>query len=74
MVIFRCLPVQFYWDKTIPNGECRIKDTALFFSTVLSYFLMGLAILALPIFEVFKLRLRLGQKLASTGLFLAGSM
>lgn len=74
MTIFRCLPVQAYWDKTIPHAVCRIRDTEFFFSTVLTHFLMDLAILVLPIIEVFKLRLRIGQKIAVAGLFVVGSM
>ncbi|KAJ4182462.1 hypothetical protein NW767_013827 [Fusarium falciforme] len=74
MTIFRCLPVQAYWDKTIPHAVCRIQDTEFFFSTVLTHFLMDLAILVLPIIEVFKLRLRIGQKIAVAGLFVVGSI
>ncbi|KAM5342197.1 hypothetical protein ACJ41O_015228 [Fusarium nematophilum] len=71
MVIFRCIPVQYYWDKNI-DGSCKIKDTEFFFSTVLTHFLMDIVILILPVLEVSKLRLRLGQKLAVTGLFVLG--
>ncbi|KAH6886981.1 hypothetical protein B0T10DRAFT_461443 [Thelonectria olida] len=74
MVIFRCIPVQAYWDKTIPHAACRIKDTEFFFGTVLTHMLMDVAILVLPIFEVFRLRLRLGQKLAIAALFIVGAM
>lgn len=74
MLIFRCVPVQAYWDKTIPDAKCRIKDTDFFFSTVLTHFLMDIAILILPIFEVFRLRLRIGQKLAIAALFIVGTM
>jgi hypothetical protein len=74
MVIFRCIPVQAYWDKTIPDAHCRIKDTQFFFGTVLTHMLMDVAILVLPIFEVFRLRLRIGQKLAIAALFIVGAM
>ncbi|KAF4458675.1 integral membrane [Fusarium albosuccineum] len=74
MTIFRCLPVQAYWDKTIPHAVCRINDTQFFFGTVLTHFLMDVAILVLPIIEVFKLRLRLGQKIAVAGLFTLGTI
>lgn len=72
MVIFRCVPVQAYWDKTIPNAACRIGDTGFFFGTVFTHFLMDIAILVLPIIQVSKLRLRLGQKIAVAGMFLVG--
>ncbi|KPM37680.1 hypothetical protein AK830_g8894 [Neonectria ditissima] len=74
MVIFRCVPVQAYWDKSIPNATCNIKDTQLFFGTVLTHFLMDLAILVLPIIEVLKLRLKLAKKLAVIGLFIIGAI
>ncbi|KAF7537886.1 hypothetical protein G7Z17_g12768 [Cylindrodendrum hubeiense] len=73
MLIFRCIPVQYYWDKTIP-GSCKISDNQFFFGTVFTHFLMDIAILILPILEVFRLRLRLGQKLAISGLFIVGGI
>lgn len=73
MLIFRCIPVQYYWDKSI-QGSCKISDTQFFFGTVFTHFLMDVVILILPVVEVFKLRLRLGQKLAISGLFIIGAM
>ncbi|KAF5002450.1 hypothetical protein FDECE_10636 [Fusarium decemcellulare] len=72
MLIFHCIPVQAYWDKSITDANCAINDTAYFFGTCLTHFVMDIVILALPIIEVFKLRLRLGQKLAITALFVIG--
>ncbi|KAH6989552.1 hypothetical protein BKA56DRAFT_576029 [Ilyonectria sp. MPI-CAGE-AT-0026] len=73
MLIFRCIPVQYYWDKSI-QGSCKISDTQFFFGTVFTHFLMDVVILILPVVEVFKLRLRLGQKLAISGLFIIGAI
>ncbi|KAJ4312731.1 hypothetical protein N0V84_009793 [Fusarium piperis] len=72
MVIFHCIPVQAYWDQSIKNATCNINDTQFFFGTCLTHFLMDIIILALPVIEVFKLRLRLGQKFAITALFVVG--
>ncbi|KAF7557742.1 hypothetical protein G7Z17_g458 [Cylindrodendrum hubeiense] len=73
MVIFHCIPVQAYWDKSIENARCQINDAQFFFGTVLTHFVMDLIILVLPIIELSRLRLPLGQKLAVIGLFIIGS-
>ncbi|CAH0027606.1 unnamed protein product [Clonostachys rhizophaga] len=72
MVVFRCSPVQAYWDLNIPGGHCPIQDGAFFFGTMLPHFLMDVVILILPVVEVFKLRLRLAQKVGISALFLIG--
>ncbi|KAM0340380.1 hypothetical protein ACHAPU_010516 [Fusarium lateritium] len=72
MVIFHCLPVQAYWDKSIEGAVCKINDSQFFFGTCLTHFILDVVILALPVIEVFKLRLRLGQKIAITALFVVG--
>jgi hypothetical protein len=74
MVIFHCIPVQAYWDKSIENAVCKINDSQFFFATCLTHFILDVVILALPVIEVFKLRLRLGQKIAITALFALGFM
>ncbi|KAH7159466.1 hypothetical protein B0J13DRAFT_670219 [Dactylonectria estremocensis] len=73
MLLFRCIPIQYYWDKSI-TGSCKISDTQFFFGTVFTHFLMDIAILILPVLEVFRLRLRLGQKLAISALFVIGTI
>lgn len=72
MVTFHCLPVQAYWDKSIEGAVCKINDSQFFFGTCLTHFALDVVILALPIIEVFKLRLRMGQKIAITALFVIG--
>ncbi|KAL9563805.1 hypothetical protein ACKAV7_012047 [Fusarium commune] len=74
MVIFHCMPVQAYWDKSIKNATCKINDTRFFFSTCLTHFIIDIIILALPVIEVFKLRLSLGQKFAITAMFARGGI
>ncbi|KAJ4005625.1 hypothetical protein NW766_011178 [Fusarium irregulare] len=74
MVIFHCIPVQAYWDKNIEGAVCKINDAQFFFGTCLTHFALDVVILALPIIEVFKLRLRMGQKVAITALFVIGFM
>ncbi|KAI3573675.1 hypothetical protein IWW34DRAFT_810299 [Fusarium oxysporum f. sp. albedinis] len=72
MVTFRCVPVQAYWDKSINDAVCNINDAQFFFGTCLTHFFLDVFILALPVIEVFKLRLRLTQKIAITALFVVG--
>ncbi|KAH7128883.1 hypothetical protein EDB81DRAFT_906569 [Dactylonectria macrodidyma] len=72
MVVFHCVPVRAYWDKSITNATCNINDTQFFFGTCLTHSVMDIVILTLPIIEVFKLHLRLGQKIAITALFAIG--
>ncbi|RGP77199.1 integral membrane [Fusarium longipes] len=72
MVTFHCIPVQAYWDKSIEGAVCKINDSQFFFGTCLTHFALDIVILALPIIEVFKLRLRMGQKVAITALFVIG--
>ncbi|KAF4974834.1 hypothetical protein FZEAL_8295 [Fusarium zealandicum] len=72
MAMFRCVPIAAYWDKTIENSRCDINDSQFFFGTCLTHFVMDIVILILPVIEVFKLRLRIGQKFAITALFIVG--
>ncbi|KAM5344331.1 hypothetical protein ACJ41O_012868 [Fusarium nematophilum] len=74
MVIFHCVPVQAYWDKTIKGARCPINESKFFFGTVLTHCLMDAIILILPIIEVMKMHLRFSQKLAVIGLFTSGTM
>ncbi|RYC78424.1 hypothetical protein BFJ63_vAg18702 [Fusarium oxysporum f. sp. narcissi] len=73
MMSFRCLPPQYFWDKSI-NGRCAINDSQFFFGTILTHCVIDLVILALPVIKIGTLHIRLGQKLAVIGLFLTGSM
>ncbi|KAF7563525.1 hypothetical protein G7046_g558 [Stylonectria norvegica] len=71
MVSFQCLPTKYFWDKSI-DGHCSINESQFFFGTILTHCIMDIVIFILPIIEVGKLRLRLGQKVAIIGLFLIG--
>ncbi|KAH7207821.1 uncharacterized protein BKA55DRAFT_657506 [Fusarium redolens] len=74
MLTFRCVPVQSLWDYTITDKVCNINSDQFFLGTITTHFIMDIAILALPIIEVFRLRLRTGQKLAIGALFLLGTI
>lgn len=69
--IFRCSPVHFYWDRSI-NGSCWVNVATYYLATDVTHTLLDCIIVALPIFEVLKIQLRLGQKIAVIGLFSCG--
>ncbi|KAM5366846.1 hypothetical protein ACJZ2D_010298 [Fusarium nematophilum] len=74
MLIFRCVPVQSIWDKTITGAVCNIDGGKFFLGTITTHFIMDIIILILPIIEVFRLHLRLGQKLGIVALFVLGTI
>jgi len=69
--IFRCSPVQYYWDKSL-EGHCSIDVATYYLATDLTHTLLDVIIVALPIYEVLKMQLPLGQKIAVAGLFSCG--
>jgi hypothetical protein len=69
--LFRCTPIQFYWDKSL-DGHCAFDSPRYYFGTDLTHTLLDTIILALPIFEVLKMKLPTGQKVAVVGLFSCG--
>ncbi|KAG9497334.1 hypothetical protein J7337_012129 [Fusarium musae] len=74
MLTFRCVPVQSLWDYTITDKVCNINSDQFFLGTITTHFIMDIIILILPIIEVFRLRLKTGQKLAIGALFLLGTI
>ncbi|KAG4261317.1 hypothetical protein FPRO03_11868 [Fusarium proliferatum] len=73
MTIFHCMPVQAYWDKSI-DGKCMNNIGQYYLGTDLTHCLMDFIILALPLFEVVRMKLILGQKIAVIGIFSLGSL
>ncbi|KAF4975532.1 hypothetical protein FZEAL_7678 [Fusarium zealandicum] len=74
LTTFHCLPVPAYWDKSIQNARCMTNVGQFFLATDVTHCLMDFIILALPIYEVFKMQLPFGQKIAVIGLFASGSL
>lgn len=74
MTIFHCVPVQAFWDKTIPDATCKIENSKFFFGTTMTHLLLDVAILVLPIMQVGKLKLKTGQKIGVIALFMFGTM
>ncbi|KAH7119727.1 hypothetical protein B0J11DRAFT_582236 [Dendryphion nanum] len=71
LAIFHCVPVQKFWQVQL-DGVCNINDSKFFFGTVLTHLVIDVAILALPVIEVQKLKLPLSQRLGISGMFLFG--
>ena len=71
--IFECNPVAAYWDKTIPGSKC--VDTVAFYRwNGVANLLIDFMILTLTIPMVWRLSLKVKQKVTITGLFLLGSL
>lgn len=73
MTIFHCIPVQAYWDKSI-DGRCLTNIGKYYLGTDLTHCLMDFIILALPLWEVVRMRLIFGQKIAVICIFSIGSV
>jgi hypothetical protein len=73
MTIFHCMPVQAYWDKSI-DGKCLNNIGQYYLGTDLTHCLMDFIILALPLFEVVRMKLIFGQKIAVISIFSLGSL
>uniref|UniRef100_A0A0D2YKW1 Rhodopsin domain-containing protein n=1 Tax=Fusarium oxysporum (strain Fo5176) TaxID=660025 RepID=A0A0D2YKW1_FUSOF len=74
MVIFHCVPIRAYWDKSIQGAKCPFNEANFFFATILIHTTMDCVILILPVIEVMKMTLPLSQKLAVVGLFTSGTI
>ncbi|KAM0428884.1 hypothetical protein ACHAPT_006684 [Fusarium lateritium] len=76
MVTLQCIPTSAFWEEPLEtkSQKCHIKESAFFFSTVLTHALIDCAILALPAIEVGKLHLPKGQKIAVIALFTFGAV
>ncbi|PKS05722.1 hypothetical protein jhhlp_007551 [Lomentospora prolificans] len=68
---FRCMPFRFFWDKSVP-GHCVIGSAVYYFSTDLTHTFLDVLIVSLPLYEVLKMKLPFGQKIAVCGLFSCG--
>lgn len=71
---FHCLPVHAYWDKSIPNARCITHIARFYLGTDLTHCLLDFMILALPVWEIIRMRLPFGQKIAVLCLFALGSL
>ncbi|KAH9909476.1 hypothetical protein F4778DRAFT_711631 [Xylariomycetidae sp. FL2044] len=70
-VIFVCTPVSYQWDLTL-DGKCGDQIT-LFKSLIMTNILTDVAIILLPIYTVWQLKMRKTEKVAVTACFLIGT-
>ncbi|KAF2638689.1 hypothetical protein P280DRAFT_508923 [Massarina eburnea CBS 473.64] len=68
IAIFHCVPVQKFWQVRL-KGHCSIDDRQFFVGSILAHLVIDVAILALPVIEVRKLKMPLPQRLGIMGMF-----
>jgi hypothetical protein len=74
LLTMQCQPTAAYWDLDRRGTHCHVKSSIYFFSTGLTHAVLDVVILILPVVEVSRMRLPLGQKLAVMGLFGFGAL
>jgi hypothetical protein len=72
--ILHCVPPRAFWDKSVPGARCVVNVRVFYLATDIAHCCMDFLILALPIYEVARMRLPLTQKVAVVCLFAMGSL
>lgn len=72
LTIFQCVPIPASWDKSV-DAQCIDKD-AFWIAYAILNVVTDVLVLALPIPQVFKLQLKLREKLLLSGIFLLGGL
>ncbi|KAI9753570.1 MAG: hypothetical protein M4579_005087 [Chaenotheca gracillima] len=72
VTIFECIPVQANWNKLMPGAVC-INDSAFWYAFAITNTVTDALIFALPIREVFKLKLAPREKMGLIGVFALGA-
>ena len=71
--IFQCTPIHFFWTRTPITGHC-INVQAFFIGQAISNIVTDVLIMALPLPQIWKLKLPRQQKIALSGIFLIGCL
>ncbi|KAF4454411.1 hypothetical protein F53441_3037 [Fusarium austroafricanum] len=74
LLTLQCMPTSAYWDIARRATHCHVTSRAFFFSTGLTHAVLDIVILVLPLIEVVRMHLPLGQKLAVMSLFGFGAI
>ncbi|KAM5522385.1 integral membrane protein [Fusarium oxysporum f. sp. phaseoli] len=74
LLTLSCMPTSAYWDLARRATHCHVTSNIYFFSTGLTHAVLDVVILVLPLIEVIKMHLPLGQKLAVMALFGFGAL
>jgi len=72
-VMVSCRPLAYFWDKTIPHGQCISENLSSYLITGVSL-IMDVVIFAIPIFPLWGLKKSFGQRLSLIALFLTGAL
>ena len=70
--IFQCHPIETAFDPTVP-GEC-VNLRALFIGNAVPNIVTDAAILSMPVHQVWKLQIRLIQRISVMGVFTLGAL
>lgn len=71
--IFQCLPIQGFWDKTIP-AVCGVDVNSFFIGNAVPNIVTDWALLLLPLPYIWRLHRNTVQKLAIYATFLLGGL
>ena len=63
----------FFWDKTIESGSC-INEVQFFKINGIANLILDVIVLGLPLAMVWRLQMKMQQKLALSGIFLLGGL
>lgn len=72
--IVTCIPLAYLWDKTIPGGHCISANEVAYYGTSPLDILTNIAILILPIPDLWNLQMQRWKKFAITLIFVLGSL
>lgn len=72
VVVFNCLPVQAFWDRSI-DGKC-VNEIAFSYGITSSELAVNVAMLILPVPWLWSLHLPRSKKFLLGGIFLLGSL
>lgn len=73
VTVFQCQPIASFWDKTIQTPKC-VDSKSQWLSYAVINILSDVAILALPIYPISKLRLARAKKIALAVIFGLGAL
>ena len=71
---FTCVPLDYYWDKSIPGGHCINTHIIAYYGTSPGDIATNIAILILPIPYLWNLQMQWQRRLGLIAIFLLGSL
>jgi len=71
--IFQCTPVSYFWNRETEKGHC-IESTKFFIALATTNLFTDVALLVLPIPQIWKLKVPRAQKFRLSSIFLVGTL